>query len=428
MSQTIQKKTKISIIFIALAGQIAWMVENQYFNVFMYEKIAPVPMYISFMVAASAIVATFTSIIMGSYSDVKGKRKSLLFFGFIFWTITTSIFPFSAFFPIVELAIATAIIFDCIMTFFGSTAYDATFNAYITDITTLENRGKALSLVQIMTLVSILITYGFAGFIIEALGYFIFFFIVGGLVGIFGITGAYLAEKPKELKFLDRSVLEHLKTTFKKENLHENKDVFLVLTGATIWGIGFNIFFPFIIVYLQNYPLISLDILTASIVVFIAFLIAMIASYPVGITIDKIGRKKVTIISIVFESISLIFFAFMVDLPLLIIFGTMWVFFMTTWTIASNTWIKDLYPEKKYGQFSGYFILFTVLFTMIPGPLIGGWLSETFGIPFVDENGIPGRIPVPIMFVVAAIIILLAVIPIVFASEKNKKKETGTAN
>lgn len=421
MTQTIQKKTKLSIIFIALAGQIAWMVENQYFNVFMYNKIAPVPIYISIMVAASAIVATFTSILMGSYSDVKGRRKPLLLFGFIFWTITTAIYPFSALVPIVGVAIATAIIFDCIMTFFGSTAYDATFNAYITDITTLENRGKALSLVEIMTLISILITYGFAGFIIEALDYFVFFLIVGILVGIFGITGAYLAEKPQDLQFLDMSVVDHLKTTFQKKNLTENRDVFLVLTGATIWGIGFNIFFPYIIIYLQNYPPISLDILTASIVVFIAFLIAMIASYPVGIAIDKIGRKKVTLISIVFEAISIFIFAFMVDLPLLIVFGTMWVFFMTTWTISSNTWIKDLYPEKKYGQFSGYFILFTVLFTMIPGPFIGGWLSQEFGIPFVDENGIPGHIPVPLMFIVAAIIILLAVIPILFAKEKTKR-------
>lgn len=143
----------------------------------------------------------------------------------------------------------------------------------------------------------------------------------------------------------------------------------------------------------------------------------MIASYPVGITIDKIGRKKVTLISIILESVSLLFFAFMTELPFLLFFGTFWVFFMTTWTISSNTWIKDLYPEKKYGQFSGYFILFTVLFTMIPGPFIGGLLAENFGIPFIDENGIPGHIPVPIMFIVAAIIIFLAIIPIIFAKE-----------
>jgi MFS family permease len=90
---------------------------------------------------------------------------------------------------------------------------------------------------------------------------------------------------------------------------------------------------------------------------------------------------------------------------------------MTIWTISSNTWIKDLYPEEKYGQFSGYFILFTVLFTMIPGPLIGGWLAQEFGIPFIDENGIEGFIPTPIIFFVAAIIILFTLIPILFAKE-----------
>jgi MFS family permease len=84
ISQNPSKKIRRSIIFIALAGQIAWAVENQYFNVFMYNKIAPIPIFISLMVAASAIVATITSILMGSYSDVKGKRRSLMLIGFIF--------------------------------------------------------------------------------------------------------------------------------------------------------------------------------------------------------------------------------------------------------------------------------------------------------------------------------------------------------
>ena len=422
MTQKPSKKITRSIIFISLAGQIAWAVENQYFNVFMYNEIAPIPIFISLMVAASAIVATITSILMGSYSDIKGKRRSLMLVGFIFWTITTSIYPLSALFPTVEFAIAIAIIFDCLMTFFGSTAYDASFNAYITDVTTLENRGKVLSLVEIMTIISILITYGFAGFIIQAFGYFIFFFIVGILVGVFGITGAYLAEEPKDLELLQMTIIDHLKSTFKKENLSKNKDIFLVLTGATIWGIGFNVFFPYVLIYLQNYPLVSLDVLAASLVVFIAFLVAMIAAYPMGILIDKIGRKKISLISIIFEAVSLFIFAYMTNIFLLFIMGIIWVFFMTIWMISSNTWIKDLYPEKKYGQFSGYFILFTVLFTMVPGPLIGGWLSQEFGIPFVDENGIPGYIPTPVLFVAAAIIILFTVVPIIFAKELPSNK------
>ncbi len=63
-----------------------------------------------------------------------------------------------------------AILFDCVMTFFGSTANDASLNAYITDVTTTENRGRVMGVVEILTWVAILIVYGGAGLIIQMLG------------------------------------------------------------------------------------------------------------------------------------------------------------------------------------------------------------------------------------------------------------------
>ncbi len=167
------------------------------------------------MVAASAVAATITTIIMGSYSDVKGKRKPLMLIGFIAWAITTAIFPLAAFLTPIILAVTFAILFDCIMTFFGSKAYDSTFNAYITDITTVENRGKASGLIQIMTLISILIVYGVSGFIILAYGYFIFFYFVGILVGVFGILGTLLAKEPENLIPLNHFSLCNNKNTIK---------------------------------------------------------------------------------------------------------------------------------------------------------------------------------------------------------------------
>ncbi|MBY9012558.1 MAG: MFS transporter, partial [Candidatus Lokiarchaeota archaeon] len=138
MAEKISKRITLSVIMITLAGQLAWGVENQFFNVFMYNVIAPIPMFISIMVAASAITATITSIVMGALSDIKGKRKTFIIIGFVFWTITTAIFPLSGLLTPynVILAVILAILFDCVMTFFGSTAYDANFNAYVTDITT----------------------------------------------------------------------------------------------------------------------------------------------------------------------------------------------------------------------------------------------------------------------------------------------------
>jgi len=340
--------------------------------------------------------------------------------GYTFWAITTAIFPFAGVLKPVIVAVTVAIIFDCIMTFFGSTGYDATFNAYVTDVTTLSNRGKAVSIVQLMSLVATLITYGLSGFIITMFGYFFFFYFVGALVGLFGITGALLAPEPETLKPLNISIWEHIRSTFRKDQIKNYKDYFLVLTGAGLWGMAVNVFFPFVIIYLQHYIKISLEL--ASLLIFVAILASMIAAYPIGMLIDKVGRKKIAVAAVFLESISLFLFALTTDLLLLTITGTMWVFFMTVWGIASGTWIKDLYPEEKRGQFSGYFILFTVLFTMVPGPLIGGWLASEFGIP-TTIGGEAGFIPTPIIFMAAALLILLTVLPLIPAKELKDKKE-----
>ena len=422
MTDKISKRVTLSVIMITLAGQLAWGVENQFFNVFMYNVIAPIPVFISIMVAASAIVATITSIVMGALSDIRGKRKIYIIVGFVFWTITTALFPLSGLLTSVSviLAVIIAIVFDCVMTFFGSTAYDANFNAYVTDVTTQKNRGKLLSIVQIMSLLAILVSYAISGFIIEAFGYYAYFFIIAFFVGIIGISGAFLTKDSTTLKPLENSFFSHLKSTFSISNFKNNKDFFLVLTGAAIWGFAFNIFFPFVMIYLQHY--LQLEIVISSILLLILFVIAMGFAYPMGILIDKIGRKKIAIISVIAECVFLLLFAFMEDLIFIIITGTLWVSFVTTFTISSNTWIKDLYPKKRFGQFSGYFILFTVFIPMIPGPLIGGWLSQQFGIEAIID-GQPGYIPTPLIFIVSAFMILLTIIPLVFAKEPIIKNE-----
>jgi len=54
----------LSIILMGFASQVAWAIENQYFNVFLYNVVIPDPTYISYMVALSAVVATVTSILV----------------------------------------------------------------------------------------------------------------------------------------------------------------------------------------------------------------------------------------------------------------------------------------------------------------------------------------------------------------------------
>ncbi|TXT61040.1 MAG: Major Facilitator Superfamily protein [Promethearchaeota archaeon] len=424
MSEKLSRKSILFIALFSLAGEIAWAVENQYYNVFLYNVISPNPIYISIMVAVTTTVGTIATIIMGSYSDVIGKRKPLLLYGFILWAITTAIFPLSAFFTFVSVGFAVflAIFFDSVMTFFGGTAKNAGVNSYITDITTLNNRSKAVGVGQMMTLVALLIVYGASGFLINLFGYYIFFYIIGALVGVFGIIAGIYMEEPDSIEPLEVSTWEHIRNTFKKENFSDYRNFIMVLLVICVWQIGLNTFFPFILIYLQHNIGLSIEI--SSIVVFIAILASIIFSYPIGALTDKLGRKKVTLIAVLFFSFSVFLFGLASELIFLLLTGIMWLFGYTSLSIATFSWIKDLYPDTGRGQFSGYWNLFAGTIPMVIGAPLGGWLATQFGFEKVIDGRL-AQVPGSTMFIVGAIIILLTLIPLIFAKEFKKEPKKG---
>jgi MFS family permease len=422
MSQkaALTKKVWIAIILLGFSGQLAWGVENQFFNTFLYDKITPDPRPIAWMVAASAVAATLTTILMGTLSDRTrshwGRRRPFILGGYLAWGILTAVFPLAAFFRPVTLAIGMAILFDCVMTFFGSTANDASLNAYITDVTTTENRGRVMGVVEILTWVAILIVYGGAGLIIQMLGYYAFFYIIGGSVFVLGLIGSFFVheepvnEKPKG------SYWGQIADSFRWKNLVANRSFFLVLMGISLWAVAQNVFFPYLMIYLQHY--IQLDTISSTITIAASILIGGIAlAYPLGLLIDRWGRKPVAMLAVGAEMVGLLLFSISKTLVPLVITGILWLMPLTAWTIATSTWSKDLFPEDKRGQFAGYYLFFWVMLPMILGPLTGGWLGTHFGIPTVI-NGQAGFIPTPILFQVAGVATLLAAIPLWFVKEK----------
>ena len=163
------RKFQIALIIFSLTGQIAWVVENMYFNVFIYKMFRASASDIALMVTASAIAATLTTILMGALSDRIGKRKIFMCAGYIAWGISIISFALirtdviSSLFGMVTgaatVGITLTIIMDCVMTFFGSTANDAAYNAWLTDSTDATNRGAAEGINSMMPLISILVVF-----------------------------------------------------------------------------------------------------------------------------------------------------------------------------------------------------------------------------------------------------------------------------
>ena len=116
-----------ALTLFSLIGQVAWVVENMYLNVFIYKMFRASAGDISLMVAASAVAATLTTILIGALSDRVGKRKLFICTGYILWGVSLYCFALlrteriAALFPMAASAAAVGvsltIVLDCVMTF-----------------------------------------------------------------------------------------------------------------------------------------------------------------------------------------------------------------------------------------------------------------------------------------------------------------------
>ena len=170
MRKKLSPRFWLALTMFSLIGQIAWVVENMYLNVFIYKMFNASASDISLMVGASAVAATLTTVFIGALSDKIGKRKLFICGGYLLWGISILCFSFirteiiEGLFPMAvssaAVGVSLVIIFDCLMTFFGSSANDAAFNAWLTDSTDSSNRGAAEGINAMMHLISILAVFG----------------------------------------------------------------------------------------------------------------------------------------------------------------------------------------------------------------------------------------------------------------------------
>ncbi len=144
------------------------------------------------------------------------------------------------------------VVLDCVMTFFGSTANDAAFNAWITDTVPNEARGKAESVLAILPLISMLVIFGAFDSMTQRGQWRKFFAIFGGLVTLTGLVSVFLIPEPK-LEPRRDSYLKNLVYGLRPTVAKENPALYLSFAAFCLFSVAVQVFFPYLIIYMQNY-------------------------------------------------------------------------------------------------------------------------------------------------------------------------------
>jgi MFS family permease len=410
-------RTWLVMAALAITGQIAWAVENSWFNTFVYDTITPDPRPVAWMVAASAITATLTTLLMGTLSDRTrsrwGRRRPFILLGYILWGISTALFPTVAYIKVSSLAIFMVVVADSLMTFFGSTANDAAFNAWTADIATSDKRGRVEGVLNMSLFIAQIVAMVAAGILIDSVGYFTFFYVLGGIVVVVGlIAGSLLQDAPlPETDEHRRSFWAEFADLFDINTLKQNRELFILLLFIMISSIGMEVSFPYLIIYLENY--IGVTKSEFSIIGGAVMVGSAVLAIPFGILADRWSKHSMIAIAIMISAVGGILLSLVKSLPLLALTGLLWQAFSVASSIAAVAWLKDLLPEQNRGKFLGIRMIFWIAIPMVVGPWIGSTLIQTYGIPTTLE-GEAGFIPVPIIFQVGSVIALLSLVPLFF--------------
>lgn len=265
MNKTLlSRKTWLAIIILGLVGQLAWMVENFYFNTFLFTEMGGTTRDIRNMVALSGLVATMTTILMGAWSDKLKHRRLFIAIGYIIWGLITLSFAFisksslEALFPqmplakIITFGVGLVIVMDCIMTFFGSTANDAAFNAWITETTDESNRASVEGVLGALPLLAMLIITGLGAVAIDLLGYGLFFAFIGGLVILSGVLALFLIRDEPRLATDDISYWQRVIYGFRPSTIKAHPHLYLALFAQCLFSISFQVFMTYILIYFEH--------------------------------------------------------------------------------------------------------------------------------------------------------------------------------
>jgi MFS family permease len=464
MKSKLGARNWIGISLFAALGSVAWCLENEFLNLFIDRTISTNPLVISLIVASSAITAALTTLLVGILLDRIGKRVPFIGWGYIIWGFSIMAFALidvkgiASVFGISEksaigVCIAFVTLMDCVMTFFGSTANDAAFNSWVTDVTNPRNRGRVEGALGIFGFlgVSIVFMFDFLGGITynhyyDAAGkevsnyveggsvvhgdWTLFFVAVGVLVLLAGVVGKFIAKDSPSLKPNPDSRSDKILYGFKLRVVRANKKLYATLLGSSLLGIAGMTYTPYLLIYMER----TLGFKDYIIPFGILSIAGVLFGFAFGVFADKKGKKL----------------RYILPGMLVYIVGCIVMFFGTAESFAgraiivfcagsmingfggammSNVFgakIRDYTPQDRVGLFQGVRMVFNIMIPMCVGPLITACINNLNKRNIIGYDGAGNGIfnYSSSMFLFGAVAVLLVFIPLRMLMRFEAEKST----
>ena len=425
MKTKLSSRFWVALTLFSLVGQVAWVVENMYFNVFIYKMFRASAADISAMVGASSVAATVTTVLIGAFSDRIGKRKLLICGGYLVWGVSIlsfcllridvieAVFPMTA--NAMSLGVSLVIILDCVMTFFGSSANDAAFNAWVTDSTDHTNRGSVEGINSMMPLISILVVFGgFMGFDLnQSESWTMIFAIIGGVVICVGIAGLFLIDESK-IRPTKTGYFENLCYGFRPSTARKNRELYIMLLVFALFNISIQTYMPYLILYYE----VSLGMTNYVLIMAPAIILAAVVTAFWGKVYDRHGFRFAALAALAALNLGyIVLFFTRSTLPVFLGSLLMMSGYLSGMAVF-GAYVRDFTPEGKSGQFQGLRIFSQVLVPGVIGPAIGAAVLRG-AEQIVNSDGTTSFVPNASIFA-AALAVGIAVTLCVIAVTKKR--------
>ena len=324
------------------------------------------------------------------------------------------------------------IIMDCIMTFMGSTSNDSVFNAWVTDVTNPSNRPKVETVFAALPIVAMGVVMG-VGSLAQtgAISYKVFFLSLGAFVMLCGVLGLFTLQDPEftEVKETNSSYWSDLFYGFRPSVIKENAGLYLTLAASCLYSIAVQVFFPYMLIYVQYVVMPESEginlMAASSLIPIIIAVIVLVAGIVLLMMLANKKKALAYVLGTVCFIIGLTGLGFAKGLVQVALAAAPTLIGYAVLMIQLAASVRDFTPKGKSGLFQGIRMIFNVLLPMVIGPKLGEIASVNSNTTYLDEYGVAQICPTSDMFIYAAVVTVLVLIPLVVLIKKGFLKNNA---